>query len=277
VRNMGSRKLEGVGSLESTFNEAVGTQRDCRESGEDMFDQVVGLKKRYRDGEQILGVSMPAETTKDRFDQILSADTYDYVSVDSQHSPYNEETLAAFCDMAAGADVFVQFRIKHTAMTYLVGNYLDLGPCGIEVPQVELESTADEAVKYFYYPQDGYRSNGGRHRRKVGDYPDYREYAKWWNTFGVLWLQVESVEAVTNAHKLIRAGVDCISFGPTDLGFSLDSHPNHSLKTVDDCIDYAVKSLEGTGVAVCHRTYLPELRQQYWDRGVQVILESPKG
>jgi len=92
-----------------------------------------------------------------------------------------------------------------------------------------------------------------------------------------LWMQIESVDAVQNCHKLARPGVDCVSFGPTDLGFSLDSHPNHHLKSVDDCIDYAVKSLEGTGVAVCHRTYNPELRQEYFDRGVQVLLESPKG
>jgi len=241
-----------------------------------MFENAVGLKKRYRDGDQILGVSMPMNTDKDRFDQILSADDYDYVSIDSQHAPLNEETLAAFCDMAAESDVFVQFRIKHTFLTYLVGNYLDLGPCGIEVPQVELASTVDEAVKYFYFPQEGYRSNGGRHRRHLDRYSDYREYAAYWNTYGVLWMQVESVDAVQNVHKLIRAGVDCVSFGPTDLGFSLDSHPNHALRTVDDCIDYAVKSLEGTGVAVCHRTYKPEYRRQYYDRGVQVLLESPK-
>ena len=89
-------------------------------------------------------------------------------------------------------------------------------------------------------------------------------------------LQIESGDAVQNCHKLVRPGVDAVSFGPTDLGFSLDSHPNHALKTVDDCIDYAVKSLEGTGVAVCHRTYDYKLRQEYWDRGVQVLLESPK-
>ena len=101
--------------LESTFKRRSVLSVTVGSQGK-MFDQVVGLKKRYRDGEQILGISMPAETPKDRFDEILSADTY----------------------------------------------------------------------------------------------------------------------------------------------------------------DYAVKSLEGTGVAVCHRTYLPELRQQYWDRGVQVNLESPK-
>ena len=241
-----------------------------------MFDSAIGLKKRYRNGDRFVGVGMPMNTGRDRFDQILSSDDYDFVSVDGQHSPFSEETLATFCDMAAEADVFVNFRIKHTFLTYLVGNYLDLGPCGIEVPQVEREATVDEAVRYFYYPQAGYRSIGGRHRRGEKQYPDFREYAAFWNSFGVLWIQVESVDAVQNVHKLVRPGVDCVSFGPTDLSLSLDSHPHHALRSVDDCVDYAVKSLEGTGVGVCLRIYGPDLRQQYFDRGVQVILEQPK-
>ena len=48
-----------------------------------------------------------------------------------------ESELAEFCAMAEELDVFVQFRIKHTRNAYLIGNYLDLGPCGVEVPQVE--------------------------------------------------------------------------------------------------------------------------------------------
>lgn len=241
-----------------------------------MFDEAVGLKKKYRDGEPILGVSMSVKTDRDQFDKILSADDYDFVSTDGQHAPYSEERLAEFCEMAAESDVFVQFRIKHTFHSYLIGNILDLGPCGIEVPQVELDSTVDESVKYFYYPQDGYRSNGGGFRRNISKFSDYREYAKWWNTFGVLWMQIESVDAVQNAHKLCRDGVDAVSFGPTDLGFSLDSHPHHALKTVDDCVAYACKSLEGTGKAVVHRSGDPGLRSKYRDMGVQVLLEGPK-
>lgn len=242
-----------------------------------MFENAVGLKKKYRDGEQIIGVSTGVTNDKDQIRRILEADDYDYVSADAQHSPYNEDRLAEFCDVAAELDVFVQFRIKHTSHTYLIGNVLDLGPCGIEVPQTELESTVDEAVKYFYYPPaPGYRSNGGAHRRRTSDFSDFREYAKWWNSFGVLWMQIESVDAVQNAHKLCKDGVDAVSFGPTDLGFSLDSHPNHALKTVDDCVAYAVKALEGTAKAVVHRSYDPELRSKYQDMGVQVLLERPK-
>ena len=90
-----------------------------------LFEKAVGLKAKYRRGERILGVSMPPDVSPERFEAILGADDYDFVSIDSQHTPFNEERIAAFCEMAAARDVFVQFRIKHTRQAYLIGNYLD--------------------------------------------------------------------------------------------------------------------------------------------------------
>ena len=240
-----------------------------------MFENAIGLKKRMRGGEQIVGTMLPLDATRERFLQVMDSGPYDFVSVDSQHSALNEERLEAFCGIAEELDVFVQFRIKHTRNAYLIGNYLDLGPCGVEVPQTETDETADEAVNAFYFPPAGIRSVGGRARRRASDFADPFDYADWWRNYGVLWLQIESVEAVTRAHLLARPGVDCLSFGPTDLTFSLKAHPNHVLKSVDDAVAYVAKSLQGTGVAVCHRIGAAEHRSKYADMGVTVILEPP--
>lgn len=238
-----------------------------------MFERAIGLKQKYRNGERIIGVSMAPNTPADRFDEIMDRDDYDFVSIDSQHTPLSEERVAAFCDMAAERDVFVQFRIKHTRNAYLIGNYLDLGPCGIEIPQTETEDTVDDALHYFYYPPAGGRSFGGAHRRGAED-KSTAEYADWWNSFGVLWLQIESVEAATRGHLLAKPGVDCLSIGPTDLSVSIEAHPQHWLKSVDDTIAYLCKSLQGTGVAVCHRNRTPDTRKKYADLGVTVFLEN---
>ncbi|MDE2998969.1 MAG: aldolase/citrate lyase family protein [Gemmatimonadota bacterium] len=240
-----------------------------------MFESAVGLKKRIRDGEQIVGTTLPLDATRERFLRVMDGGPYDFVSADSQHSALNEERLAEFCGIAEELDVFVQFRIKHTRNAYLIGNYLDLGPCGIEVPQTESDKTVAEALGAFYFPPAGIRSYGGRARRGASDFTDPFDYAGWWNAYGVLWLQIESVEAVTRAHLLARTGVDCLSFGPTDLTFSLTAHPNHALKSVDDAVAYVAKSLQGSGVAVCHRTGAAEQRSKYLDMGVTVILEPP--
>ncbi len=238
-------------------------------------DRAASLKRRIHDGDIVLGVSVPATTDADTLRSIVDRGPYDFVSVDSQHAPYNEERLISFCETAAELGVPVQFRIKHTRHTYLVGNILDLGPTGIEVPQVETEETVDEAVSNFYYPQRGVRSWGGRARLGVKAHGgDHHDYAAWWAETGVLWIQVESVHSVTNVRKLAKPGVDCVSFGPMDLTFSIEAHPEHDLKTVDDCVGYVADALKGTDTVTCHRNNTPETRQKYIDMGVTVLLEQ---
>lgn len=234
------------------------------------------LKQRIRKGEKLIGVSVPVTATRAQLEDILGKDDYAFVSVDSQHSPYSEPQLVAFCAIAEELDVHVQFRIKHTRHTYLVGNYLDLGPCGVEIPQVETEATVQEALDYFYYPQVGKRSWGGAARRNISSGMDRVEYAEWWNTYGVLWMQIESISAITNAARLAKEGVDCISWGPADLSFDREANPKHPLQSDDDCLRYALQMLQANDTKLCYRSYTPNLRNKYLDMGVTVLLESPQ-
>ncbi|MCB0086919.1 MAG: hypothetical protein KDE54_03330, partial [Caldilineaceae bacterium] len=144
------------------------------------------FKERIHGGDILIGVSAPMTASRSRLEEILGQDDYAFVSTDSQHSAFNEERLVEFCGYAAELNMPVQFRIKHTRHTYLIGNLLDLGPAGVEVPQVETEATVEEALAYFYYPQQGMRSWGGAARYKVDETPEQFAYAEWWNKTGVL-------------------------------------------------------------------------------------------
>lgn len=230
------------------------------------------LKQCIHDGEIIIGRGASILTEPDQLRSILDKGDFDYIWIDSQHSAFNEERLVNCCNVADEFDMPVQFRINHARSAYLIGNYLDLGPMGIEVPQVELESTVDEAIDAFYYPQFGKRSWGGASRKVAPEHHGRLEYAQWWNENGVLWVQIESIGSVTNARKLAKPGVDCLSFGPSDLSFSIESYPNHFLKTVDDCARHVAEQLKGTGVAVCLRGVASEDQSRYVDMGVTMFL-----
>lgn len=233
------------------------------------------LKQKIRRGETLLGFGVPYDMVRDDFKRALELDIYDFAFTDSQHSPYSEDRLVAIAALAGEFDLPLQFRVKHTSHTYRIGTHLDLGPSGVEVPQVETVQTVDAAVANFYYLPQGKRSHGGRHR--VGDASvELQAYADWWNEYGVLWIQIESVTAASNAFNLARPGVDCLSFGPSDLQMDINhrDHPHPQLKTVDDCVRHVVKELEGTKTAVCFRSGTAEHRQRYLDMGVRVILEA---
>ena len=85
-------------------------------------------------------------------------------------------------------------------------------------------------------------------------------------------MQIESINAVTNARKIAKPGIDCLSFGPADLSFSIESYPNHFLQPVDDCAQHVASQLEGTGVAVCLRGVDSEDRDRYIDMGITMFL-----
>ena len=106
-------------------------------------------------------------------------------------------------------------------------------------------------------------------------FADPNAYPEWWNQAGMLWLQVESVRAVTSAYSLAMDGIDCLSFGPTDLGMDLKHNPHPELESVDDCVRHVCRALQGTGTAVCFRNGTPDTREKYADMGVTVFLERP--
>jgi 2-keto-3-deoxy-L-rhamnonate aldolase RhmA len=236
------------------------------------------LKERIRSGQTTIGVQVPYNATKSQIEDIYGKDDqYNYISVDSQHNPLNETDLVAVSQAAQDLSIPVHFRIKNTYYTWQIGNWLDLGPSLIEVPQTETEATAQEAVDYFYYRQFGRRSWGGAPRVGIAENPERLDYAEFWNNYGVLMLQVESIQAICNIPRLIRPGVDLISWGPADLTFDREANTNHPLSVSDDaCVEYAAKVLEGTDTKLMIRNYDWTLRDKYIEMGATVLLESPK-
>ena len=232
------------------------------------------LKQRIRDGEQLFGASIAMRPDTDWLRGVVAGRPYDFVWVDAQHSPFSEHRLVAFCGAAAEVGVPVVFRLKHTRLTYLVGNFLDLGPTGIEVPQVETEATVDEAVANFYYPPRGVRSWGGAARLGF-DGQGLDEYAAYWQETGALAMQIESIGAATNAaHRFAKDGVDFFTIGPADMTFDIQRHPNHALQSVDDCVRYLARDLQGTGKQVCMRITAGDDPRPYHDMGVTMLLEA---
>ena len=123
----------------------------------------------------------------------------------------------------------------------------------------------------------GKRSWGGTARVGSAERPAIDAYTAWWNDFGVLWIQVESIQAICNIPMLAAPGVDCISWGPSDLAIDRSLNPRHPLTVSDDaCVEYAVRALEGTGARLAYRSYDWNLRSKYVDMGATVLLERPK-
>ena len=237
------------------------------------------LRQRISDGKVLVALRGSLQTTKSQLADIWSTGRYDYIWIDGQHTAFSEESLVAYCTAAEELGIDVQLRIPHTRHAYLVGRFLDLGCSAVLVPEVMEEETVDDALDYFYYPQKGRRSWGGEARRGVRGLAkgmDRLEYAEWWNDYGILSIQVESVEAVTNIRKLAKNGVSVVTFGPNDLSFNMEGHKNFPLTNVDDCMRNVAAQLDGTGIRLAMGTGTkPEERDKYLEMGITLFQEDP--
>jgi 2-keto-3-deoxy-L-rhamnonate aldolase RhmA len=237
------------------------------------------LKERIRDGEVVVSMRIPLESSRDDIEASLAKGDYDFIYVDGQHTAFSDEQLVSFCAAADSLGMPVQFRIPHTRQTYLIGRFLDMGLSGILVPEVVEPATVAEAVGQAYYPQTGKRSWGGTSRLGFLDGaepPDRHEYAAWWNERVVLGIQVESVTSVARAGELATPGVDYVAFGPNDLLFSLEGHPQFPLRTVDECMRNVAEQLEDTGVRLGMAVVTnSDDRGKYLDMGITVFQETP--
>lgn len=210
---------------------------------------MTSLREKLSSGKIVVAPRTGLNITRDAVQTALCKADHDLIYTDLQHSPYTEQQLHDYCAMAEDLGYPVEIRIPHTRNGYLAGRQCNFGPAGVLVPEVMTDHDVQDTLDYFHYPPLGRRSFGGSTRcgqKTRGS--DARAYAAWWNETCVLGLQLESVDAIINARQLAKLGVSYVSFGPTDLGFSLDMHPEFPFRTVEECMRHVADQLRGTGI-----------------------------
>jgi 2-keto-3-deoxy-L-rhamnonate aldolase RhmA len=233
------------------------------------------LRARIEAGEEVVALRSNIEWSKEELTAIWADANCDFIWLDSQHSAYSDHLLIAFTAAAEELGIPVQLRIPHTRDAHKVGRFFDLGPTGCLVPEVMEEYSVVDAIDYAYYGPTGRRSWGGANRRGIRskEAPSARlDYAAWWNSSVLLSFQIESVEAVTNLRRLIRPGITHVTFGPNDLSFSIEAHPDYPLRTVEECMANVRDQLAGTNIRIAMGTGThPDERQMYRDLGVTIF------
>jgi 4-hydroxy-2-oxoheptanedioate aldolase len=218
------------------------------------------LKQRIRAGEPLRVLPALPNATRGEIEALIALGPFDVFWLDGQHAPLCDRELADFCCIAGELGKPVQLRVKHPRQAHLLGNFLDLGPLSIVLPLVQDEETVVDAIDAFYFPPAGRRSWGAT-GYQFKDVPDRLAYAEWWNNNEILCVQLESVQAILNVRRLARPGVDWITFGPNDLMFDLEMRGHRPFTTVDECVQYVVRQLQGMPVTVFNRV---ENEQRIW-------------
>jgi 2-keto-3-deoxy-L-rhamnonate aldolase RhmA len=237
------------------------------------------LRARIAAGDELVSVRGDITWNKERLAATWAGGGYDFIWLDAQHSAYSDQLLVSFTGAAEELGIPVQLRIPHTRDAHKVGRFFDLGASGALVPEVTEPSTVQDALDFAYYGPLGRRSWGGANRlglRTRAAPTARRDYAAWWNQTVLLSIQIESVEAVTRIARLVKPGITHVTWGPNDLEFSLDMHPEYPLRTVEACMQNVTQQLDGSGIRIAMGTATtPAERQKYRDLGVTIFQATP--
>jgi 4-hydroxy-2-oxoheptanedioate aldolase len=236
------------------------------------------LRARIAAGEELVMLRGDIGWSTDQLAAAWAGGKYDFIWLDSQHSPYSDHHLVSFTGSAEQLGIPVQLRIPHTREAHKVGRFFDLGVAGALVPEVMQAETVQDALDFAYYGPIGRRSWGGANRLGLRNHSAptaRRAYAHWWNETVLLSIQIESVETVTNIARLVKPGITHVTWGPNDLEFSLERHTPPALNTVEACMQHVAEQLDGSGIRISMGTATtPDERQKYREFGVTIFQAS---
>jgi 4-hydroxy-2-oxoheptanedioate aldolase len=170
------------------------------------------LTARWQAGEPAFGgwVTGDSESTVAMFGRL----GYDYVGIDTQHSPLSEAQAAVLVRRLVNAPYAAIVRVSKNDHAF-IGRLLDAGADGIIVPMVSTAADAAAAVSACRYPPEGLRSFGP-YRSDLGyDLPALQERVS-------CFVMIETSEGLANVRDICAVpGLAGVYIGPGDLSIGL--------------------------------------------------------
>jgi 4-hydroxy-2-oxoheptanedioate aldolase len=219
-----------------------------------MAINVGDLRRRWSGGRQCHGLwsLLPGAVTG----EVLARTGADFVVVDLQHGAVTEAELpgVAAAITAAGSVPLVRARSPLFAD---VGRPLDLGACGVIVPNVRDADHAREVVAATRYAPAGARSIG---RLSGGtDQP-------------LVIVMVEAATALDDLDAVLAVpGLDGIYVGPSDLSLSLGLHGADRQEDLREVLSSIVARAGAAGVPVGVHAYSGEDGAGFAAQGATIV------
>jgi 4-hydroxy-2-oxoheptanedioate aldolase len=147
--------------------------------------------------------------------EVVGGSAFDWVVIDSEHSPNSLPTIMSQIQAFSGSEVNVMARPTWNNPVE-IKRLLDAGVSGLVIPMVNTAEEAELAVKSTKYPPHGIRGVAGLVR--ASNYGRYTDYFERVNDEIAVIVQIETKEAIENVKDIASVpGVDAVFFGPADI------------------------------------------------------------
>ena len=235
----------------------------------DILGRAAALKTKLRSGGTLIGawltIADPAVA------EIMGRIGFDYLMVDSEHSPFGLETLQTMLMALNGSPSVPMIRPAwndHVRIKQL----LDMGFEGILGPMVATVQECRDLVAACRYPPEGARGFGPK--RASNYYADVDAYVAAANDAIFVMPQIEHIDTVALLDDFLTvSGIDAVAIGPNDLSGTAGllrqtTHP--TIKTAHDTI---LTKARQHGIPGCLGINTPASENKAWvERGIRVLM-----
>ncbi|WP_066251421.1 HpcH/HpaI aldolase family protein [Neobacillus drentensis] len=175
---------------------------------------------------------------------------FDFILLDAEHSTFAFEGSVEMIRAAAAGGTAAVVRLpssEHSGITKI----LDAGAAGVLIANVRTGEEARRIVQAAKYGPAGKRGYSPSLRAMDG-YKNNKEYREWSDNNLLIWVIIESEEALENIEDILDSGITGIMPGPYDLsmamGYEGDTTHPEVVKALYRVSDLAVK--KGVDLAV---------------------------
>lgn len=198
--------------------------------------------------------------------------------IDAEHAPNDRAAVQAQLQALAGTDASAVVRLPDGAHT-TVGQYLDLGPAAIMVPQVDSAEQARDVVASALYPPLGRRGVGAAFTRG-GEWglghsgPGANGLAAVNGEQAVI-VQLESRAALLEATAIMTTpGVEAVFVGTSDLAADLGHLGQPAHPEVVEAVERVIEQGRRVGVPVAVNAFDPTLARRYAAGGAAFVASA---
>lgn len=225
------------------------------------------LRERLDSGETVIGtfqlINSPVVTEAAGFAGL------DFVVLDQEHGPLTADDCQILATAADAGDTQPIIRVRENAGSE-IQRALDVGAAGVQIPQVETEETAREAVEAARFGPIGER--GFSPYVRAGGYVGSADYTDEQNENVAVIVQIEGERGVDNIDAIMDVeGIDVLFLGPYDLSQSLRIPGQIHDERVEELMEDACERANARDVTIGAYADDPEMANRWIDAGVQYV------
>jgi 2-keto-3-deoxy-L-rhamnonate aldolase RhmA len=203
--------------------------------------------------------------------EILARVGFDFLIIDTEHSPWDLVTLQTALMGFNGADTAPIVRVAWNDHVR-IKQALDMGVEGILAPMVRTVEDCRQLVGSCRYPPQGTRGFGPR--RASNYYRNLDEYAAIANEAIFVMPQIEDVATLSALEEFLAVpGIDAVAIGPNDLSGTTGFFRQYDHPANAGAIDRIIAGAKAAGIPVCLGVNTkPTEQRDLIARGVRMLL-----